>query len=312
MATRGPIPELENDLSGQGRTGPSVSQSHGEHVCPPARSSRAHPAWERLAEAQSPARAWDRRAFGILRRAGGSPKRAQVNTAVRSSSGEGTSPSAPQAVVWELPKGPLPEPGEGLRGCPSLPHPDPTPRAPRPSSSTRLLPTPALGVSLPPPASSSPRPGKVWIRRRARSPALTLRGAEPRRPARVRTEGGGASAELLTAALAVPAARQAGKGEEAARVSPAGSPTQRRDATRRRPQPARLRRLRGRQVPARGWWEGPPPARPEGAAGRGARVTPPPPGSAPLPRALGAWPGTGDCWPLWDIGCDRKTNYISF
>lgn len=46
-------------------------------------------------------------------------------------------------------------------------------------------------------------------------------------------------------------------------MSPAASPTPLRDARRHRPQsarrPARLCRLRGHQVPARGWWEEPPP-----------------------------------------------------
>lgn len=124
---------------------------------------------------------------------GGLPPKAQVNTAVPPSSGEGTSPSAPQAVVWELPKGPpTPSPGRAGRGSLSLPHPDPTPRAPRPSSSIRLLPNPTLRVPLLPPTPSPPRPGKVWTRPRAQSPALTLRGAEPKRLARDRTEGGGA------------------------------------------------------------------------------------------------------------------------
>lgn len=53
-------------------------------------------------------------------------------------------------------------------------------------------------------------------------------------------------------------------------MSPAGSPTQLRDVARRRPQSARLGRLRCRQVPTRGWWAEPPPAQ-EGATGRGAR-----------------------------------------
>nr|CAI9695687.1 unnamed protein product [Rangifer tarandus platyrhynchus] len=81
---------------------------------------------------------------------------------------------------------------------------------------------------------------------------------ERSRSARAREQraaaGGGANAELLTAAPAALAADQAGKGAEAAGVSPARSPTLPRDAAQRRPLPA----LRGRQVPARGRGEEPP------------------------------------------------------
>lgn len=42
----------------------------GEPLCHPRRNSRAHAAWERLGEEQSPGMAWDHRSFGIPGKAG--------------------------------------------------------------------------------------------------------------------------------------------------------------------------------------------------------------------------------------------------
>lgn len=169
----------------------------GESLCHTRRNSRAHAAWERLGEEQSPGMAWDHRRFGIPGKAGG--RRAGAPT---EGAGEHSGPALQWGRDFALCKAgrgvgtskgpPTPSPGRAGRGSLSLPHPDPTPRAPRPSSSIRLLPNPTLRVPLLPPTPSPPRPRKVWTRPRAQSPALTLRGAEPKRLARDRTEGGGA------------------------------------------------------------------------------------------------------------------------
>lgn len=104
----------ENDLSGQGRAGPSLSQSHRRAPlpCPPKqqgpRRVGALGGGVKPRDGLGSPSLWDSKE-GRGRR-GGLPPKAQVNTAVPPSSGEGTSPSAPQAVVWELPKGPHPEP----------------------------------------------------------------------------------------------------------------------------------------------------------------------------------------------------------
>lgn len=88
-----------------------------------------------------------------------------------------------------------------------------------------LAPRKSLATACGPRAPHSPRGERSQSARRAREQPA---GAD-----------GGASAELLTAAPAAPVADQAGKWEAAAGMSPAGSPTQLRDAAQRRPQPAR-------------------------------------------------------------------------
>lgn len=188
-------------------------------------------------------------------------------------------PSAPQAVVRKLPNTPTPIRAAGRPGqAPQVSHTRillPACRAQVPPSDCSRQ--PALGVSLPPPISSRAQE-KFGSSSRTQSPALSPhspRGERSQSARRTREQpagaDGGASAELLAAALAVPVADQAGKWEAAAGMSPAGSPTQLRDAAQRRPQPARC--CGRRQVPAWGWWEEQPRAW-EGAAGRGAPRSP--------------------------------------
>lgn len=210
---------------------------------------------------------------------GGLPKRAQVNTATPPSSGEGTSLSAPQAVVRELQKGPPPEPREGLARLPKSPAPGSHSARATPKFRHAAAPDPAAGVSLPP-ATSPPRAGKVRPRPRAPSPALTPRGAD--RSAR-RAEKGGRRRER-----GAPHSGPCGPGLRPS-WKPGGGCW---DVTCRRPTP-----LRG-APPARGPQPPPPPpgtrqgrvggaaARPAGSGREGRTLgRPPPPGRAATPGA---------------------------
>ncbi|XP_036265568.1 proline-rich protein HaeIII subfamily 1-like [Pipistrellus kuhlii] len=213
----------ESDLGGQGRADPS---SHSQSLLPAPRSSRR----ERSGEARSPGTAGHRGPLGTRRAGGGEgrPGRAQVSAAVPPPPGRALLPPPRQPRWVREPPARPPRPQGGPR------HPNPNLCVQHPRSSIRLLPSPCLGVSLFPPFSprlfSAPR--KSLAPAGGPAPPLTLREAEPERPARGeqgrRRERG---APLGGLAPRRPAAL---RGEEAP-LSPARAPT--RGVTRRRPRP---------------------------------------------------------------------------
>ena len=230
-----------------------------------------------------------------------------MSAAAPPSSGKGPSPGNPQSVRRALEKRP-PESRQGLAGLSSLRDPDLAPRAPRPSSFH-----PAAPESQPPGSLSFHRlsdPEKFGPKPPTGSPVLTRRRVEPNPRTREQraAAGCGASLELLTAAPAAPAADQAGKEAEAAGVSPARSPTPPRDATQRRPLPARPPPLQPGTREGRGEE---PAARREEAAGKSARPRLPHLrlAGSPVTRCAA---GTGDPRPIGEIRSGLWSNYIAF
>lgn len=199
-----------------------------------------------------------------------------MNTATPPSSGEGTWLSAPQAVVRAPPKGPRPEPREGLARRPESPAPGShsartTPKFLRPP----LRPLPLGSLSLLPPLL------------RAQEKFGPARGPRGRHsPRGERTEAPGAREK---------GGRRRERGAPHSGSRGAGRPPRGRggggcwDVTCRRPTPLRgappaaRGRLRRPQVPAGGGWEEPPRAR-QGAAGSWRAG---PPASAPPRRYPG-------------------------
>lgn len=228
---------------------------------------------------------------------GGLAGSAQVSAAAPPSSGEGPFSLSTAGRGAGTPCPPTPSPGRAL----AAPRVSGT-QIPIPARSAQVPPfdcsrTPALGVSLClPPSLLLHALQKFGPSPRAQSPALTLRGAEPKRPAR---ESGGWRREhgAPHSGLAARAADSAEKGEEAAALSPAHSPTPLRDAAQRRPRPP-ARYPRG----AGGWSRRGPGERPAGRAPRGparARLEPLARGSERgRPALLAALGG-----PFWPTAC---------
>lgn len=100
-----------------------------KHLCPPAWNSGARSS----GKARGGLKTQGRRGPPSLWDAGGLPGRAQVGSAAPPAGGKGFDPGHSPASRPQLPKRP-PESRQGLARLLSLPDPDPTPRAPRPSS----------------------------------------------------------------------------------------------------------------------------------------------------------------------------------
>lgn len=141
-----------------------------------------------------------------------------MSAAAPPSGAKGFDPGHPKTARRQLPRGP-PESRQGLAGLPSLRDPYPTPRAPRPSSFHWAAPDPCPRRLSPSPHlfSSAPRKSLAPAHRLGapHSPGEELSPSARARAQRA-AAGGGASAELLTAGPAAPAADRAGKGAEAA------------------------------------------------------------------------------------------------
>ena len=181
------------------------------------------------------------------------------------------------------------EPRMALPGSPSLRHPDPSTRVQRSSSSIRLLPIPV------------PRPsGTLFLPffPPLFSASCKSLAPEPRtHPAGTGAQAPGAREQKASSSLRPSqrwSADSAEKGEAVYGVSPAHSPTPLRDAEQRRPRSPGTREGRGGR--SRG---GTGRERPRAACGR---LSPPPPGSSPLDRSLGAWPRRRHCRLLAGIG----------
>lgn len=113
---------------------PLPPRPSNKHLCPPAWNSGARSPGKargglKTQGRRGPPSLWDAGGWG----AGGLPGRAQVSSAAPPAGGKGFDPGHSPASRPQLPKRP-PESRQGLAGLLSLPDPDPTPRAPRPSS----------------------------------------------------------------------------------------------------------------------------------------------------------------------------------
>nr|XP_036878226.1 translation initiation factor IF-2-like [Manis javanica] len=187
----------------------------GEHLCPPARSSRARGRRARPESLRAPGRL----GTTVLLRGRGSGG-AQVSAAGRAFAFGQTSQARPHG------------PGRARPGAPGS---APGSRAPRPRSPARPLPPlPSGPLSLP----ASPRrrgPRKFGPGPQAGSPALTA-GGGAERPAL--DHRAAAWAPSSHSGPCCPGRRPRWEGEEAAGESPAGAPTPPRDAAQHRPLPA--------------------------------------------------------------------------
>ena len=166
----------ESDLGGQGRGGPSSPR--GEHLCPPARSTRVPPRRERSGRLRALGRPGSTGPLGC-RGGGGLPGSAQVSAAAPPSRGKGLSLCA-HRPRFENFRSACTQPGEGLATLPGFPHPDPAAarcaQVPPSGCSGLLL---AGSLSLPPSLLRTPE--KFGPSAGAGSPALTPRRAEPKR-----------------------------------------------------------------------------------------------------------------------------------